>query len=52
MLQPKLGKVLVLDSVDWDKSRYKEFISLNMLAKSFILHVNHAKSSKQTTYIN
>jgi hypothetical protein len=34
MLQPNRGKMLVLDSTDFEPRRYKEFISiLNMLAK-------------------
>jgi hypothetical protein len=40
MLQPKLGKVLVLDSANWDKSIYKEFISiLNMLENFFLFYM-------------
>jgi len=34
MIQPKQGKVLVLDSADFAQSKYAEFVSiLNMLAK-------------------
>jgi len=48
LIQPKLRKVLVLDSADWDKKRYKEFTGiLNMLAtfpkEEFILEENRRK---------
>ena len=35
-LKPKLGKVIVYDSLDWDTNRYQEFIDLIQLWVNFL----------------
>jgi len=54
MLQPKLGKMLVFDSADFEKKIYAEFLSIlkilaKLLSSTFIFFIycidRHTKSS-------
>jgi hypothetical protein len=41
VIQPKHGRVLVLDSLDWLKTRYNDFLFiLKMLANPYVHHAN------------